>query len=838
MMKHLVLSFALCLAIAHSAHSQCRTDEAPPRFTTQHRDSFSKVLNLELNDYGRIHEDADNPACAEKALYALSAKVRNTLWVGGNPATGTQYHTDERELYPTGPYQGAWEGWHVAAIFSAAQRLGANGWATKDLDVVLQAVRDSYSFNATCEDFSANTCKDDYAGGAVAHAWIAAYEFRRGRSASAHILASRAYLKDFFRTVCIDRSNLQVGDFVRCDGDDNTLLTGDVTYSLNHGIQQPPYGFGLMTSVASALLGLGVAGAPTSLASIDSNVDTQLRAVALLREAQGKVVSSSSGDNATFDDNCLNVGFTQQPNVRVISTDAPCGGVIPGQPRYEPEMFVLKRFYEGVVGHQFVGGEYSFAGQYDFDADPSEHSFHGVGRKLFYVTHSSDWLHDTAPVSRYLPFDNHDPIGVVESISPTGWITGWSCDKDFPTGSNRVDFYHGDPVLDPEQAINYASVRAEQPSGTTVRDACGGGNHHRFSLQLPSEAVGKPVSAWGLDYTWYGVTRLACQMGIIKNPASYTLPAGSVVTLTVEAASVGPLSYQWYRGMAGDTSQMLTGETSASFTIPPVTATTRYWVRVTGCGGTVDSTTSTITLGSCPSLSVYVSPSSVTILQGESLTLTATANSINPLTWQWYKDDGWGYGPIPNATGPSITVSPSSFTRYSVVVGNGCTSVGSNTAYVTVSKEYAIALRTYYWNYVGAEGGGGAGVHAVATAPYQWERFILRDLDGGYLVDGDFVTLRSHTGHYVVAEWCGGEGRTVNADRVAAGDWETFQIKNMDGGYWIGHGSNVALKACWGSGYYVVAEYGGINGGGPGAGEVNCDRTIAGAWETFEISWQ
>jgi hypothetical protein len=331
-------------------------------------------------------------------------------------------------------------------------------------------------------------------------------------------------------------------------------------------------------------------------------------------------------------------------------------------------------------------------------------------------------------------------------------------------------------------------------------------------------------------------TRPVRPVSITAHPSSWTLPSGSQITLTVVTDE--PAEYQWYRGASGDMSQPVWGADTAAYTIPPLAATTSYWVRADGEVNAVNSNTATITLGSCPGISVSVSPSSVTILEGESLTLTATASSMNPLTYQWYKNDGWGSGPIPNATGPSIIVSPSSFTRYSVVAGNGCRTVGSNTVYVTVSKEYAIALGTYYGNYVGAEGGGGAGVHAVASAPNQWERFILRDLNGGQLVDGDFVTLRSHSGHYLVAEWCGGEGQTVNANRTTAGDWETFQIQSMDGNYWISHGSNVALRACSGSGYYAVAEYGGLNGGGPGAGEVNCDRTAAGAWETFQILWQ
>jgi hypothetical protein len=325
-------------------------------------------------------------------------------------------------------------------------------------------------------------------------------------------------------------------------------------------------------------------------------------------------------------------------------------------------------------------------------------------------------------------------------------------------------------------------------------------------------------------------------VSITKQPSSWTLPSGSQVTLTVETNE--PADFQWYRGVSGDMTQPVWGEMSASFTIPPLASTTSYCVRVDGEINAVVSDTATITIGSCPGISGWVSPSSTTILQGESVTLSVSASSTNPLTYEWKASGSQGWTAIPDSNKTSITVSPNEFTRYAAVMNNGCRTVASSLAEVFVSREYTVALATYYWNFVGAEGGGGYGVHATATAPSAWERLILRDLNGSDLVDGDQVTLRSHSGHYVVAEWCGGPGQTVNANRTAAGDWETFEIRNMDGGYWIGHGSNIALKACRGSGYYVVAEFGGLNGGGPGAGEVNCDREQAGAWETFQLLWQ
>ena len=79
-------------------------------------------------------------------------------------------------------------------------------------------------------------------------------------------------------------------------------------------------------------------------------------------------------------------------------------------------------------------------------------------------------------------------------------------------------------------------------------------------------------------------------------PQDTTIVSGATATLTVAAAGTGPLSYQWYTGVAGDTSNPV-GTGASSFTTPALTTTTSYWVRVTGPGGDVDSRTATVTVG-------------------------------------------------------------------------------------------------------------------------------------------------------------------------------------------------------------------------------------------------
>jgi hypothetical protein len=70
-------------------------------------------------------------------------------------------------------------------------------------------------------------------------------------------------------------------------------------------------------------------------------------------------------------------------------------------------------------------------------------------------------------------------------------------------------------------------------------------------------------------------------------------------TLSVTASGTATLSYQWYLGVPGDTSQPISGATSASLPVSPA-RTTSYWVRVTNSCGTVDSAAATVLIHHVP----------------------------------------------------------------------------------------------------------------------------------------------------------------------------------------------------------------------------------------------
>ncbi|PWW59542.1 ExeM/NucH family extracellular endonuclease [Actinokineospora spheciospongiae] len=94
---------------------------------------------------------------------------------------------------------------------------------------------------------------------------------------------------------------------------------------------------------------------------------------------------------------------------------------------------------------------------------------------------------------------------------------------------------------------------------------------------------------------------------ITTQPADATAGPGGTATLTVAASGTGPLSYQWFQGSAGDQSTPV-GTDSASFTTPLLTASTSYWVRVSGPGGTANSRTASVTVSTAPNTAPSISP--------------------------------------------------------------------------------------------------------------------------------------------------------------------------------------------------------------------------------------
>lgn len=360
----------------------------------------------DYNDLGRVHVDAEDPACAERAKDRLMEKLQSALAKTATPK----------------PFTDIREGYHVALIFAAASRLGANGWATKDLDALLSGpavpnVKSQYVFTKDSDCADVNTCMDEYAGAAAAFAWIAAYEYRRGRDASTYRSLAKQHLSATLSSVCIhDATVFSINKTILCNGTPADLADGSaVTLSMNHapdanqGPQQIPYGFGLMPNVASAIIGLETSGNGPVF-----TVDERRIAKALFDEARAHVSSNS------FLSNCLWAERVSQYPLWTLTPGQPCGGPF----QYQATMFRLDKLYQTYFGYAPSTGYLSntFSSS-NFALYPTANSFFSYGRYVGFYTHGYRWL-SSRP--EFIPFDRSDPIGFLEGINTNGIAGGWT----------------------------------------------------------------------------------------------------------------------------------------------------------------------------------------------------------------------------------------------------------------------------------------------------------------------------------------------------------------------------------------------------------------------------
>lgn len=177
---------------------------------------------------------------------------------------------------------------------------------------------------------------------------------------------------------------------------------------------------------------------------------------------------------------------------------------------------------------------------------------------------------------------------------------------------------------------------------------------------------------------------------ITKQPSSKTIEKGTAITLSAAASGTAP-KFQWYIGASGTTTSPIAGATSATFTTPSLTTTTRYWVRAKNSAGSASSSTAKVTVQSV--MAITKQPASVAIPKGSSTTLAITVTGSSP-TYQWYLGKtGDTSNPVANATSAKFTTPALKSTKqYWVKVKNKVSSVNSKTVTVTVATAAAPQL--------------------------------------------------------------------------------------------------------------------------------------------------
>ncbi|MGH8914663.1 MAG: S8 family serine peptidase, partial [Acidimicrobiia bacterium] len=156
--------------------------------------------------------------------------------------------------------------------------------------------------------------------------------------------------------------------------------------------------------------------------------------------------------------------------------------------------------------------------------------------------------------------------------------------------------FQGTSAAAPHAAAIAALVQSRFPavSASGIRNAL-------FASAIDIEAGGTDRdSGRGIIMANQALASLASPPSMASQPASQTIPSGSTAMLSATASGTPVLRYQWYSGTSGNTTTPIAGAISSTFTTPALTATTRYWVRVTNPVGTANSTTATITVTPSP----------------------------------------------------------------------------------------------------------------------------------------------------------------------------------------------------------------------------------------------
>jgi Protein of unknown function (DUF4038)/PKD domain/Ig-like domain CHU_C associated/Bacterial Ig domain/S-layer homology domain len=181
---------------------------------------------------------------------------------------------------------------------------------------------------------------------------------------------------------------------------------------------------------------------------------------------------------------------------------------------------------------------------------------------------------------------------------------------------------------------------------------------------------------------------------ITAHPLSSTINAGQQASLSV-AATGGGLTYQWYQGASGTTTNPVIGANASTLPITPP-ATAGYWVRVTNACGVANSNAATITV--CSPLGIATHPLSQSVTSGFAATLSVTPSGSGPFSYQWFEGpSGTTTTPVTGATGatyttPPLTASKSYWVRVTSTC-NGSASASSDAAVLTVSSANQIARR-------------------------------------------------------------------------------------------------------------------------------------------------
>jgi hypothetical protein len=180
------------------------------------------------------------------------------------------------------------------------------------------------------------------------------------------------------------------------------------------------------------------------------------------------------------------------------------------------------------------------------------------------------------------------------------------------------------------------------------------------------------------------------QARITGQPVNLTRAAGATASFSVTAAGEGPLGFQWrFNGVNLTNGGRISGANAAGLAISALTTNDagNYDVIVTNSYSSVTSQVAVLTILTAPVITLH--PTNVTVLVGETVTLSGAASGSAPLSFRWKKGgvNVSNSGRISGATTSELVIT-NSLTNdsglYSLFVSNTVGSTSSVSATVSV----------------------------------------------------------------------------------------------------------------------------------------------------------
>ncbi len=247
--------------------------------------------------------------------------------------------------------------------------------------------------------------------------------------------------------------------------------------------------------------------------------------------------------------------------------------------------------------------------------------FTGYYHNLFLKTNGSLWgmgnnysgaLGDGTTTSRAIPVQVATGIG--NAVPGNFFSFFFSLKPAFVTQPAPASILYGESttlsvVVNDQSPLTYQWYLGQAGSTTSPVAGATGASFTTPALTAPTSYWVRVTNSLGLtaDSTTASVTViLNTPPSITAQPVPVATPFFASASFAVGAAG-GTLSYQWYRGLSGDTSAPVSGANGPMLLTPPLLATTSYWVRVSNPVSAINSDTVTATVTPRPALNLKAS---------------------------------------------------------------------------------------------------------------------------------------------------------------------------------------------------------------------------------------